>query len=175
MAPAERVAWLREQLERHNYLYYVLDAPEIGDSEYDRLFRELEELEASHPELAAPNSPTQRVGVPPSGAFPSVAHRVPMLSLDNVFGEDELRAFDRRVSRALGVDQVEYFVELKFDGLSIALTYEEGELVRAATRGDGTTGEDVTANAKTIRAIPLRLEDAPALIEVRGAMGNRVS
>jgi DNA ligase (NAD+) len=170
MTPLERSAFLRTEIERHNYLYYVQDQPEISDSDYDRLFRELVELEAAHPELRTPDSPTQRVGVSPVTAFQQHQHLVPMLSLDNAFGEDELRAFDERVKRGLGVSEdVEYNAELKFDGLSISLTYENSLLIVATTRGDGSTGEVVTPNARTVRGIPLKLrEEVPGILEVRG-------
>ncbi|MCX7628130.1 MAG: NAD-dependent DNA ligase LigA [Methylophilaceae bacterium] len=166
----ERAAWLRAQIEHHNYLYYVLDAPEISDAEFDRLFRELQDLEAQYPDLVTADSPTQRVGGHPAREFSSVTHRVPMLSLNNAFTEAEVAAFDRRVREALGLDVVEYAVEPKFDGLAISLSYEKGLLVQAATRGDGYVGEDVTANVRTIRAIPMRLNgaDPPALLEIRG-------
>ncbi|MCB8932217.1 MAG: NAD-dependent DNA ligase LigA [Fimbriimonadaceae bacterium] len=169
-SPAERARELREQIERHNYLYYVLDAPEIGDTEYDRLFRELVAIEEAHPELKTADSPTSRVGVAPVTEFAQHRHLAPMLSLDNAFGHEELRAYDERVKRGLGTsDPVEYFVELKFDGLSLSLTYEDGLLTRATTRGDGTTGEVVTENARTVRGIPLRLRrPVPGTIEVRG-------
>jgi len=167
---AERAAWLREELERHNRLYYVLETPEISDTEYDRLLRELIELEGAHPELRTAESPTQRVGSAPLDKFESVRHGVPMLSLDNAFGVDELEAFDQRVRRFLGGEEgVEYFAELKLDGVSLSLRYEGGVLARAATRGDGETGEDVTPNAKTVRGVPLRVTgDAPDVMEVRG-------
>ncbi len=169
MDSSARAEWLRHELERHNYLYFVMDAPEIGDSEYDRLFRELVDIEAAHPELRTADSPTQRVGVTPIGSFPQHRHLVPMLSLDNTFGEDELRAFDERVKKALGVAEVEYYVELKFDGASISLTYDDGLLSIATTRGDGTTGEVTTSNARTVRGIPLRLRDAlSGVFEIRG-------
>lgn len=169
MSPTERASFLRAELERHNYLYYVVEAPEISDSDYDQLFRELLNLEEANPELRAPDSPTQRVGVSPVSSFGSHRHRVPMLSLDNAFSEDEIRMFDERVRRLLGDDQVEYFAELKFDGLSLSLTYEEGLLSTATTRGDGITGEVVTPNAKTVRGIPLRLrESIGGTLEVRG-------
>jgi len=166
----QRAQSLRAEIARHDYLYYVLDAPEVPDSEYDRLFRELQTLEAEHPALLTPDSPTQRVGGQALRTFASVTHRQSMLSLNNAFEEEEAAAFDRRVREALGIAQVEYAVEPKFDGLAISLVYENGLLVQAATRGDGYTGEDVTANVKTIRAIPMRLEtDAPPpLLEVRG-------
>jgi len=174
MAAAEsaraRAAKLRRALERHSRLYYVEDAPEITDAEYDRLFAELQQIEAQHPELAAPDSPTQRVGAPPLAAFPEVRHRTPMLSLANAFDEDEVRAFDRRVREGLGEDEVEYAVEPKFDGLAVSLLYRDGILVQGSTRGDGTRGEDVTPNLRTVGAIPLRLP-APGdrgELEVRG-------
>ncbi|MBU3735695.1 MAG: NAD-dependent DNA ligase LigA, partial [Methylobacterium sp.] len=167
---AGRITALREEILRHDYLYYVLDAPEVPDNEYDRLFRELQALEAQYPERVTPDSPTQRVGGQPAREFSSVSHRLPMLSLNNAFGEDEAAAFDRRVREGLGVGQVGYAVEPKFDGLAISLVFEHGLLAQAATRGDGYTGEDVTANIRTIRAIPVRLAtaDAPAILEVRG-------
>lgn len=169
-AAAIRVKQLREELETHNYRYYVLDAPTIPDAEYDKLFRELQALEAEYPSLATPDSPTQRVGANPIPEFKQVTHRVPMLSLGNVFEEDELAAFDRRVRDGLGRDLIEYAVEPKFDGLALSLVYEQGVLTQAATRGDGYTGEDVTANIRTIHAIPLKLHTAnpPPLLEVRG-------
>jgi DNA ligase (NAD+) len=169
MTEAERAAWLRAEIERHNYLYYVLDRPEIGDAEYDRLFRELVEIEERRPDLRSSDSPTQRVGVAPLSHFESHRHLLPMLSLDNAFDDEELRAFDERCRKGLGLESVEYFAELKFDGLSISLTYEDGLLTHAATRGDGSTGELVTPNARTVRGIPLRLmEPIPGVIEVRG-------
>ena len=166
----ERAAALRDEIERHNYQYHALDAPLVSDAEYDRLFRELQALEAQHPELITADSPTQRVGAQPQSQFGPVTHRVPMLSLGNAFEPDEVTAFDRRVREALGVDTVEYAAEPKFDGLAINLTYVDGTLVSGATRGDGYVGEDVTANLRTIGAIPLRLAHGkpPALIEVRG-------
>lgn len=169
MQPADRAAWLRQELERHNYLYYVLERPEIDDTQYDRMFRELVDLEAAHPELRTSDSPTQRVGSAPVAEFGTHRHAVPMLSLDNVFDEAELRAFDERVRKELHVDQVDYHAELKFDGLSLSLTYRDGLLETATTRGDGVTGEVVTPNAKTLRGVPLRLKDVvPGLLEVRG-------
>ncbi|MFN7086162.1 MAG: NAD-dependent DNA ligase LigA [Burkholderiales bacterium] len=166
----KRIAHLREEIERHNYQYYVLDQPLISDAEYDRLFRELQELEAAHPELITPDSPTQRVGSVPLSGFAEVRHRVPMLSLNNAFDDAEVAAFDRRVREALGLEEVEYAAEPKFDGLAVSLVYEHGVLVRGATRGDGYVGEDVTANLRTIRAIPIRLgaRQPPALLEARG-------
>lgn len=167
---AARAAWLRSEIERHNTLYYVYDRPEISDSEWDAMFAELVAIENAHPELRTPDSPTLRVGAPPMAGFEQHRHRVPMLSLDNAFGEAELRAFDERVRRGLGIEEVEYFAELKFDGLSISLTYDDGLLTIATTRGDGTTGEVVTPNARTVRGIPLRLQGnfPRAPFEVRG-------
>lgn len=162
---------LRAQIRHHENCYYVLHAPEIADEQFDRLLRELERLEAEHPDLVTEDSPTQRVAGRPTESFPTVAHLAPMLSLDNAYNEVELRAFDERVRKGAGFGDgpVDYVAELKIDGLSIALTYEDGRLVRGATRGDGTRGEDVTANVRTIRAIPLALTDGPAgRVEVRG-------
>ncbi|MCM1512537.1 MAG: NAD-dependent DNA ligase LigA [Oxalobacter formigenes] len=166
----ERAAWLRRELNRYNYAYYVLDAPVIPDAEYDRLFRELQEMEAAHPELLSPDSPTQRVGGSVSSRFDPVTHQTPMLSLQNGLTEEEVALFDYRVREQLGQESVEYEAELKFDGLAVNLHYEEGVLVQAATRGDGYMGEDVTANIRTIRCIPLKLllEDAPRVLDVRG-------
>ena len=164
-----RVAELRASLDQHNYNYYVLDQPVISDAEYDRLFRELQQLEQQHPQLISPESPTQRVGAAPLTDFAQVRHRTPMLSLANAFENDEVVAFDRRVREALDTAAVEYAAEPKFDGLAVSLTYEKGLLTTGATRGDGSTGEDVTANLRTIRAIPLRLRaEPPDLLEVRG-------
>ncbi len=166
----KRAEALRQDIETHNYRYYVLDAPTIPDAEYDRMFRELSELEAGYPELFAPDSPTQRVGGAPQAAFPQVTHHTPMLSLSNAFTEEDVTGFDRRVRETLGKDEVEYAMEPKFDGLAISLLYDRGRLVQGATRGDGYTGEDVTANLRTVRSIPLKLRGArpPASIEVRG-------
>jgi DNA ligase (NAD+) len=168
---AERSAKLRASLEEHNYRYYALDAPTVSDAEYDALFRELQALESEYPALATPDSPTQRVGGQALSAFETVTHRVPMLSLNNAFSDAEAEAFDRRVREALKIDAVEYEVEPKFDGLAVSLAYERGALKDGATRGDGYTGEDVTANLKTIGAVPLRLGDGaavPPYLEVRG-------
>ncbi|MGH8273736.1 MAG: NAD-dependent DNA ligase LigA [Gammaproteobacteria bacterium] len=166
------VQTLRETLRRHNYLYYVEDAPEASDAEYDKLLRRLQKLEAENPALITPDSPTQRVGAPPDTAFAEVRHSVPMLSLANAFEEGELREFDRRVRSRLGASgAIEYMAEPKFDGLAVNLHYESGRLAQAATRGDGTRGEDVTANVRTVRAIPLVLRaegDPPATLDVRG-------
>ncbi|MBS0366799.1 MAG: NAD-dependent DNA ligase LigA [Proteobacteria bacterium] len=168
--PAARAAWLREQLALHDYRYYVLDDPQVPDAEYDRLMRELRQLEAADPQLVTADSPTQRVAGSPGAAFRAVAHTVPMLSLDNVFNEEELRAFDRRAHERLGEDApLTYVAEPKLDGLAVAVTWRDGLLERAATRGDGSTGEDVTANVRTIRSLPQRLRaPAPALLEARG-------
>jgi DNA ligase (NAD+) len=168
--PAERAAWLRTEIERANHAYYVLDQPEIPDAEYDRMFLELQRIESEHPDLITPESPTQRVGGQAASGFLPVVHAVPMLSLNNGFSDDDIVAFDRRSAEALGHSPIEYACELKFDGLAIALRYEDGRLVRAATRGDGATGEDVTQNVRTIRAIPLKLKGAnvPRVVEVRG-------
>lgn len=167
---AERYAFLQNELARLEHAYYVLDDPLLPDSEYDRLYREMLEIEATHPEWVTSQSLSQRVGGAALKEFETVQHAVPMLSLNNAFEDAELIAFDRRCREALHEEQVTYAGELKFDGLAISLRYEDGILVRAATRGDGTSGEDVTANIKTIRAIPLRLmgESIPAVLEVRG-------
>lgn len=169
--PAARVAQLRELIEHHNYRYHVLDDPEIPDVEYDRLFRELQKLEAAHPELYSEDSPTRRVGGSPVAGFSTARHLLPMLSLENAFSADELRAFDRRVRERLKAeDPIEYAAETKLDGAAISLIYEHGRLVRGATRGDGQTGEDVTHNVRTIESVPLRLRGRghPAVLEVRG-------
>ncbi|MCR4298128.1 MAG: NAD-dependent DNA ligase LigA [Gallionella sp.] len=163
-----RIAQLRTEIERHNYRYYVLDDPSIPDAEFDKLFRELQALEAQHPELLIPDSPTQRVGGKPLKSFAEVQHRTPMLSLNNAFSEEEVRAFDARIREALGAAEVKYAVEPKFDGLAITLTYRDGVFVQGATRGDGNTGEDVTENLRTVRAIPLHLSEPVADVEVRG-------
>ena len=165
-----RVEALRRDIETHSHRYYVLDAPTIPDSEYDRMFRELLELEAAHPDLVTPDSPTQRVGGAPLQEFPPVVHAVPMLSLNNAFSDEDVIGFDRRAREGLGKDEIEYAAEPKFDGLAISLLYERGRFVRGATRGDGYTGEDVTANLRTVRSIPLKLRGAraPGAVEVRG-------
>ena len=166
---AKRIGDLRRQIERHDYRYYVLDDPEVTDAAYDALMRELRELEAAHPDLVTPESPTQRVAGRPAAGFAEVVHALPMLSLDNAFSEDDLREFDRRVRERLDVERVDYSAEPKIDGLAISVRYEAGVYVRAATRGDGTRGEDVTANVRTIAALPLRLQgDPPPVLEVRG-------
>jgi len=166
-----RASWLRGKLNQHNYAYYVLDNPTIPDAEYDKLFRELQALEQTHPELASSDSPTQRVGAAPLPQFAQVTHSVPMLSLGNAFDDSDIIAFDRRVKDGLKLDgSVAYATELKFDGLAINLRYEDGILVQAATRGDGATGENVTVNIRTVHAIPLRLRTAhpPRVLDVRG-------
>ncbi|HEX7417547.1 MAG TPA: NAD-dependent DNA ligase LigA [Steroidobacteraceae bacterium] len=165
-----RVATLRALIDRHNYRYYVLDDPEVSDAEYDRLMEELRALESAHPQLLTPDSPTQRVGGVAQSAFAPVKHQLPMLSLDNAFSEEDLRAFDARVRERLKSDgDVDYAAEPKLDGLAIAVVYRDGRYLQAATRGDGTTGEDVTANVRTIRSLPLRLQGhPPAILEVRG-------
>lgn len=166
-----RIKELRELIDYHNYRYYVLDNPEITDAEYDKLMRELISLESQFPQLITPDSPSQRVGGEPLEAFKKVTHREPMISLADAFSEEELRDFNRRVTENVG-NQVEYVVELKIDGLAVSLTYENGLLVTAATRGDGVVGEDVTQNVKTIKSVPLRLniqkDKIPMVIEVRG-------
>ena len=177
-APAsikKEIEVLREKLRYHEYRYYVLDDPEISDAAYDKLMQRLKDLEAAHPELATPDSPTVRVGGAPREGFQTVRHARPMLSLDNAFSYDALRDWDRRVREGSGQEKIQYIAEHKFDGLSISLQYEDGMLVRGVTRGDGTTGEDVTPNVKTIRSIPLRVDAAalkkaklPAAFEVRG-------
>jgi len=169
-----KIESLREEIRYHNYRYHTLDDIEIPDAEYDRLMRELQELEAANPDLITPDSPTQRVGAEPSNVLETVQHRLPMLSLDNVFSEEELREFDRRVADKLeledGADELKYSAEPKLDGAAVSLLYEDGVLVRAATRGDGTTGENITHNVRTIQSIPLRLMGAgyPSTLEVRG-------
>ena len=169
-AAVKRATELRQALEEHNFRYYVADDPIVSDAEYDQLFRELQALEQEFPALVEPGSPTQRVGGAVAGTFEPVVHRVPMLSLNNAFTADEVEAFDRRVREALRVESVEYAVEPKFDGLAISLVYQDGVFTVGATRGDGAQGENVTANLRTVGAIPLRLsgKNVPALLEVRG-------
>jgi DNA ligase (NAD+) len=172
-SPEARAAELRQQIEHHNRLYYALDAPEIGDDEYDALLNELRAIEDEHPELRTPDSPTQRVGTTPLERFAPVRHRQPMLSLANARGEDELRAWLERSERFLereGVEaeEIRFVTEPKIDGLAISLLYENGVLTRGATRGDGEVGEDVTQNLRTVKSIPLKVDGAPALLEVRG-------
>ena len=172
-----KIEALREKIRHHEYLYYVLDAPEISDAEFDQLMIELKKLESEHPELVTPDSPTQRVGGKPREGFLKAPHSSPMLSLDNTYSEDELRNWERRVHELSGRDDIDYVCELKLDGMSLALHYENGKLVRGITRGDGTIGEDVTLNVRTVRSIPLsipldKLKKAgiPADFEVRGEM-----
>jgi len=165
---SREVGRLRDELRRHEYLYYVLDEPAISDGEYDRLMRDLQRLEATHPELLADDSPTQRVGGKPRDGFVKVTHSSPMLSLDNALNESELVAFDRRIRELLGAERFEYVAELKMDGLSMSARYREGRFIQAVTRGDGVIGEDVTENARTIRSLPLSLESALGDFEVRG-------
>lgn len=167
---AERIAALRRQIERHNYLYYVDAKPEISDREFDKLLEELKKLESEHPELITPDSPTQRVGGQPIEGFKQVRHRLPMLSIDNSYSADDLREFDARVRRGLGGEKVTYVVELKIDGVAMSLTYEDGRLTVGATRGDGERGDDVTHNLRTIPEVPLRLHTTkpPRVFEARG-------
>ena len=167
---AARHAELSQLLHHHNYLYHGLDNPEISDAEYDRLMQELLDLEEKFPELISSASPSQRVGTTPLDSFPSATHASPMLSLENAFNAEELRDFDSRIKRYLARDaDIPYLCEMKLDGVAVALTYEQGRLVRGATRGDGTTGEDITQNLRTLGAIPMQLQnDYPDLLEVRG-------
>ena len=175
--PEKKIESLREKIRHHEYLYYVLDQPEISDQDFDRLMQQLKELEAAHPSLVTPDSPTQRVGGKPREGFVKVPHSSPMLSLDNTYNEDELRNWERRVHELSGRKDIDYICELKLDGMSLALTYEDGRLVRGVTRGDGSVGEDVTLNVRTVRSIPLsipkdRLKNAgmPSSFEVRGEL-----
>lgn len=166
----QRLKRLRDELNRHNYLYYVQATPEISDREYDRMMQELIELEAAHPEMITPDSPSQRVGGEPIEGFATVEHAVPMMSIDNTYDESSVREFDERVRKALGGEQAAYVLEPKVDGVSASLRYEDGVLTLAATRGDGRRGDDVTANIRTIRSIPLRLTggEIPRIVEIRG-------
>ncbi len=168
---SKQIEVLRKEIRKHDHLYYVLDAPEITDQQYDKLFSELRKLEEEHPELITDDSPTQRVSGKPVEGFASVRHRSPMLSIDNTYNADELRDFDNRVKKALGDEVYKYVVEPKIDGLAISIRYEKGKLIQAATRGDGQTGDDATSNVRTIKAIPLTLmgaANAPDVLEVRG-------
>ena len=170
-SPDQQIEQLRKQLRKHAHLYYVLDQPEASDSEYDRQYRELQQLEQQYPELITEDSPTQRVGAEPLPEFSQVTHRMPMLSLDNVFSDEELAAYYKRLQDRLGTDvSITFAAEPKLDGLAISILYQQGELVQAATRGDGATGENVTQNIRTVQSIPLRLlgDDFPQLLEVRG-------
>src|SRR6478752_4755970 len=173
----KRIEALRDKIRHHEYRYYVLDDPEITDAQFDQLMIELKKLEAEHPELVTPDSPTQRVGGKPKEGFLKAPHSSPMLSLDNTYNEEDLRNWERRVHELSGRDDIEYVAELKLDGMSLALHYEDGKLVRGITRGDGSIGEDVTLNVRTVRSIPLsipldKLKKAgiPADFEVRGEM-----
>ena len=165
----ERMDFLVKELNQHNYNYYVLAQPTISDIEFDHLLKELEQLETQHPELQDPDSPTQRVGGDITKVFETVRHRWPMLSLGNTYSEGDLKDFDERIRKAIGPD-FQYVCELKFDGLSMSITYQDGKLLRAVTRGDGTQGDDVTTNVKTIHTLPHRLkgEGFPDLFEIRG-------
>ena len=173
----KKIETMREKIRHHEYLYYVVDAPEISDGEFDRLMNDLKKLEAEHPELITSDSPTQRVGGKPREGFVKVPHSSPMLSLDNTYNVEDLRNWERRVHELSGRKDIEYVCELKLDGMSLAVRYEDGKLVRGITRGDGSIGEDVTANVRTVRSIPLsiprdKLKAAgiPADFEVRGEM-----
>src|ERR1035441_2771675 len=166
--PAAQIEQLSEELRHHEHQYYVLDAPQISDAEYDALMRRLQTLETGHPELLTPDSPTQRVGGKPREGFIKVLHSSPLLSLDNALNEAELRDFDRRVRDLLGGAPYRYVTELKLDGLSMAAHYLDGKFTQAITRGDGTVGEDVTENARTIRSLPLRAKSPLPSFEVRG-------
>src|SRR3954470_6398409 len=171
MDPLTRLTQLRQEIRHHEERYYIHNAPDISDEEFDRLVHELERLEAEYPDLVTPDSPTQRVAGRPVEGFETVEHIAPMLSLDNAYNDEELMAFDERVRKGAGLGDaaVAYIAELKIDGLSIALTYENGRLLRGATRGDGVRGEEVTPNVRTIRRIPLALkEPVPGRIEIRG-------
>src|SRR3984957_10457203 len=153
----KKIESLREKIRHHEYLYYVLDQPEISDADFDKLMRELKDLEAEHPELLTADSPTQRVGGKPRAGFVKVRHSSPMLSLDNTYSEEELRDWERRVHELSGRTEVDYVCELKLDGMSLALIYEDRRLARGVTRGDGTVGEDVTLNVRTVRSVPLSI------------------
>src|SRR4029077_20674347 len=175
--PEKKIEALREKIRHHEHLYYVLDSPEISDTDFDKLMQELQRLEAEHPALIRPDSPTQRVGGNPREGFVKVPHSSQMLSLDNTYNEEELRAWERRVHELSGRKDVDYVCELKLDGMSLALIYENGKLVRGVTRGDGTVGEDVTLNVRTVRSVPLSIPKEklkascfPADFEVRGEM-----
>src|SRR4051812_31107772 len=168
MTAKSEIEKLRKELVRHERLYYIEHQPEISDYDFDQLLKRLAGLEAKHPELADPNSPTVRVGGAPIAGFPPVTHQPRMMSIDNVYSLEELRQWDDRVKRGLGMESVEYEAELKIDGVSISLLYEKGELVRAATRGDGTTGDDVTPNVRTVRTLPLKIPAKYDRLEVRG-------
>src|SRR6476660_6386406 len=161
---------LRLEIQEHDHRYYVLDDPIVSDAEYDALFRRLESLEREHPELASPDSPTQRVGGTPQAKFGTVRHQHPMLSLSNVTSREEMQEFDARIRKFLGLERIAYVAEPKIDGVAIELVYEDGVFTTGSTRGDGTVGENVTANLRTVRSVPLRLRGrrVPARLEVRG-------
>src|SRR6266567_3793749 len=172
---ASKIENLREKIRHHEHLYYVLDAPELNDADFDQLMQELKKLEAANPELITPDSPTQRVGGKPREGFVKVEHSRPMLSLDNAYNEQELRDWDRRARELAGSEKIEYVCELKLDGMSMALTYEQGRVLRGVTRGDGSIGEDVTSNVRTMRSVPLTVGAAaikkagvPESFEARG-------
>ena len=167
---AREIERLRKEIQRHEYLYYIVDDPEISDAAFDRLMNQLKQLEAEHPERLTPDSPTQRVGGAPREGFRKVRHKSPMVSLDNVFSFEALGEFDRRVRELTGRGKIDYVAEHKFDGLSLSLVYENGRLARGVTRGDGTTGEEVTPNVKTIRSVPLSVDRA--LLEKAGLQGT---
>src|SRR6266700_710259 len=154
----DEIESMRDEIRHHEYRYYVLDDPEIKDEEFDRLMNELKKLEAAHPTLVTPDSPTQRVGGKPREGFVKVPHSSPMLSLDNTYNEEELRDWERRVHELSGRSDVDYVCELKLDGMSLALVYEDGVLVRGVTRGDGSVGEDVTLNVRTVRSVPVSIQ-----------------
>src|SRR5215469_14431053 len=173
----KKIEALRDKIRHHEYLYYVLDQPSVSDQEFDQLMRQLKDLEAENPELITPDSPTQRVGGKPREGFVKVRHSSPMLSLDNTYSEEELRAWERRVHELSGRKDVDYVCELKLDGMSLSLGYDDGHLVRGVTRGDGTVGEDVTLNVRTVRSIPLSIDNdklkkagIPVNFEVRGEL-----
>ena len=173
----QRITALRREIRHHDHLYYTKDRPEISDAEYDRLFRELVDLETAHPDLITADSPTQRVGAPPLSELTKVSHEKPMLSLDSIVDQEDVRAFDQRMKRELETDQPVYTAEPKFDGLSVELVYDQGRFVRGATRGDGMIGEDVTVNLRTIRSLPLQLHaetGPPAHLVVRGEVYMRL-
>ena len=168
-----RIDELRKEIDYHNYRYYVLDEPSVTDAEYDRMMQELISLEEANPEFITPNSPTQRVGAQPLTEFSTVKHRLPMLSLANAMTAEEVSDFDKRIKKLLNVDDVEYVIEVKIDGLAVELVYENGDFILGSTRGDGYTGEDITQNLRTIKSIPMRIKDdtgiaIPELLEIRG-------
>src|SRR5450432_180594 len=171
MGPNQRIEKLRDEINRHNYQYHVLAKPSITDQEYDRLLRELVDLETAHPEFFSPDSPSQRIGGEPVEGWHTVEHAVRMMSIDNTYNEEEIRAFDQRIRKALGEEKYNYVVEPKVDGVAVSLRYENSRLILAATRGDGRRGDDITVNVRTIRSVPLILQDGkniPKILEVRG-------